>query len=241
MLPSQKEIEVPLLQELARRGGSARPSSVDSSGKNVYESLADHFGLTQEERERLGRYDITKGQNRNIWINDVQYTRRHLVDKGLISNQHRGIWKLTKNAYLLLEKENIGSTQTITKTTSSVPNKSNVTSISSSKNKSFSPSILGVIEGKLKEQKCNNAERNKKIVAERRRLDKCTCQVCGFCLRVNGQFIIEVHHLIPLANHEEKITSIDHLICLCPTCHTMAHKKNPPYTPEEIRVLYTKN
>jgi len=233
MFPSQKDMEIPLLQELARRGGSAKPNSQDASGKNVYESLADYFDLTQEEREQLGRYHITKGQYRNIWINEVQQVRRRLVSQELVSNEKYGTWTITPKACQLLGGKN---EDTITSKIKLI--KPKVVNIQPSNDQKITLSIIEIMEGKLKEQKYVSAERNQKIVVERRRLDKCTCQVCGFCLKINGKFIIEVHHLIPLGNHEERLTNIEDLVCLCPTCHTIAHQKSPPYNLKEIKGLY---
>ncbi|MBJ7901588.1 MAG: hypothetical protein GC158_17100 [Cyanobacteria bacterium RI_101] len=233
MFPSLTDIEIPLLKELAKRGGSVRPSSQDANGKNVYEALADYFGLTQEERERLGRFHTTQRKYRNLWENEVQYVRRNLVDKKLISNKERGVWTITPKAYELLGESSRNITNSKGK-----PVRSQVINLEPLNNQKRPPSIIEVMEGKLKEQKYIGAERNQRIVAERRKLDHCTCQACGFYLKVNGMYVIEVHHLFPLANHTERITNVNDLVCLCPTCHTMAHLKNPPYTIEQIKEIH---
>ncbi len=67
------------------------------------------------------------------------------------------------------------------------------------------------------------------------------CYVCGFNFEKVygkiGQDFIHVHHLIPLSeiNQEYEIDPIKDLRPVCPNCHAMIHRKNPPYTIEEIK------
>ena len=79
--------------------------------------------------------------------------------------------------------------------------------------------------------------RNAKLADERKRLDRYTCQACGFRLQVSGSFVIEVHHLSPLAVSGETETSIEQLVSLCPTCHRVAHLRSRPFSVEELRAL----
>ena len=55
--------------------------------------------------------------------------------------------------------------------------------------------------------------------------------------------LIEVHHLRPLAQRFEgaSLTKLDDLVALCPNCHSVAHRRNPVYTPEEIRDVIANN
>ncbi len=55
MLPKYKEIRIPLLAELSSRGGESRPSDVDSTGRTIYETLADYFNLSIEEVDPIRR------------------------------------------------------------------------------------------------------------------------------------------------------------------------------------------
>jgi len=71
-------------------------------------------------------------------------------------------------------------------------------------------------------------------------IDDYTCQACSFRLEVSeGKFIIEVHHLNPLGElANASLTSIDDLVCLCPTCHRIAHTRpRSPLPLAEIRAL----
>lgn len=93
------------------------------------------------------------------------------------------------------------------------------------------------IEGYARERKCLTHHRNAVIVTECKERDGYACKACGFSLRVNGRSIVECHHLVPLANSGIRVTSVDDLVCLCPTCHRVAHSANPPIPIEEISKL----
>lgn len=70
-----------------------------------------------------------------------------------------------------------------------------------------------------------------------------TCQICGFNFEEKygdkAKMIIEVHHITPVSTIGDNyvIDPINDLIPICPNCHTLAHKKNPPYTPNEIKQM----
>jgi len=84
--PKQREIEIPLLQVLERRGGEATP-------REVYAKVAGSFpDLTQEEQEeRMESYPSTRK-----WWNTVQWVRQKLVEKGEIDGSVRGVWRITQ-------------------------------------------------------------------------------------------------------------------------------------------------
>ncbi|MFM6356828.1 MAG: HNH endonuclease, partial [Planktothrix sp.] len=69
------------------------------------------------------------------------------------------------------------------------------------------------------------------------------CYVCGFDFEnvfgEIGKDFIHVHHLIPLSeiNQEYEVDPIKDLRPVCPNCHAMIHRKNPPFTIEEIKNL----
>lgn len=79
--------------------------------------------------------------------------------------------------------------------------------------------------------------RNPKIVEERKIKDNNTCQACGFCLCIGSRWVIEVHHLNPLAVSGETITKLDDVVCLCPTCHRIAHLRSQPFSVSEIETI----
>jgi len=84
-IPSEKDIESPLLQEIEAAGGEGMPSE-------LYDRVARHFPqLTQADRE--AKYERTL---QLIWQNRVQFARNDLVKKGEIDASTRGIWKITE-------------------------------------------------------------------------------------------------------------------------------------------------
>ena len=101
--------------------------------------------------------------------------------------------------------------------------------------------ILGYEEGKEQIVTTTKHERN----INNRRL--CTalkgykCVVCGFDFeKVYGDIgknFIEVHHATPVSQMEEGhiVDPIKELFPLCPNCHAMIHRKNPPYTIDELK------
>jgi hypothetical protein len=77
--------------------------------------------------------------------------------------------------------------------------------------------------------------RNAGLVKECKKRDSHTCQVCRFKLTVHGRNVIECHHLNPVALSGEREVTINELVCLCPTCHRIAHTRITPLSVEEIR------
>lgn len=68
------------------------------------------------------------------------------------------------------------------------------------------------------------------------------CSVCMVKPRSTYNFvgdILEVHHLEPLAAQSKprKFDPREDLVPLCPNCHRAIHRRNPPYTPKELREI----
>ena len=68
-----------------------------------------------------------------------------------------------------------------------------------------------------------------------------SCAVCGFNFEKTygsiGKNYIQVHHLIPVSSMgvNYQVDPSKDLIPLCSNCHSMVHRKSPPYTPDEIK------
>jgi restriction system protein len=81
---SEREYELPILQELLARGGSGQATEITDA---VGERLKDK--LTERDRENLNSGDIR-------WRNRAQFTRLTLRKRGLLrEDSPRGIWELT--------------------------------------------------------------------------------------------------------------------------------------------------
>lgn len=69
------------------------------------------------------------------------------------------------------------------------------------------------------------------------------CSVCGLDMRdmygkIANQFI-EVHHSIPISEYGgvRQINPQKELFPVCPNCHAMLHRKNPPYSIDELKQI----
>ena len=69
------------------------------------------------------------------------------------------------------------------------------------------------------------------------------CRGCGDKLAEKygpiGTDVIHVHHIVPLSKMDGtyQLNPIKDLIPLCPNCHNIVHKKNPPMEIEELNLL----
>jgi len=70
-----------------------------------------------------------------------------------------------------------------------------------------------------------------------------TCVLCGFdFVAVYGEVMAgftHVHHLNPLSNvgADYEVDPIDDLRPVCPNCHAVLHRREPPYSLDEVRQL----
>ncbi|HWL22391.1 MAG TPA: HNH endonuclease [Ureibacillus sp.] len=95
-------------------------------------------------------------------------------------------------------------------------------------------------EGSVKSVFVNKYERNPLARDRCLEVHGYTCEVCDFDFEDTygeiGKHFIHVHHLVPLSEigEEYEIDPVDDLVPVCPNCHAMLHRKNPPYTVEEM-------
>ncbi len=101
----------------------------------------------------------------------------------------------------------------------------------------------GFAEGASRVQRSIRYERDRRNRATAIALFGCQCQACAldFGDRYGevARGFIEVHHTTPLSALEAD-TIIDparDLVPLCPNCHAVAHRQDPPYSVEEIRAM----
>ncbi len=101
-------------------------------------------------------------------------------------------------------------------------------------------SYTGEVEGNLKLVVSRQYERNpinRKLCLM---LKGYRCSVCGFDFEKFygplGKNYIEVHHLIPVSTMGDnyQVDPVNDLVPLCSNCHSMVHRKSPPYSVEEL-------
>lgn len=98
-------------------------------------------------------------------------------------------------------------------------------------------------EGAVRQVSVNAYERDPK--ARQKCIDYygSSCSICGFDFgRAFGQLgkgFIHVHHLRPISEiaEEYEIDPIKDLRPVCPNCHAMIHRRSPPFSLEEIKML----
>lgn len=93
-------LQLPLLEELERCGGKARPGE-------IYERLAQRMGLSEDALAASRTCD--DGQSYRVFEQQVRWTRQTAVMQGLITNAERGIWELADPAYEKLMRARRGS------------------------------------------------------------------------------------------------------------------------------------
>jgi hypothetical protein len=101
VFPKYKEIQMPLLAEIRKRGGQTRPTAQDQQNRSVYQSLADFFGLsTTAINAKVYEAD---GTERSKWENMVRWARNDLRKLGLLVSPSYGVWAITKEGRDTLE------------------------------------------------------------------------------------------------------------------------------------------
>ena len=96
-------------------------------------------------------------------------------------------------------------------------------------------------EGALVTVKANKYERNQKARRECVAKKGYQCLVCGRDFEATygeiGKNFIHVHHLTPISTigKEYELNVDTDLVPVCPNCHYMLHRKDPPYTIEELK------
>ena len=96
-------------------------------------------------------------------------------------------------------------------------------------------------EGALVTVKANKYERNQKARKECVAKKGYLCLVCGRDFEATygevGKNFIHVHHLTPISSigKEYELNVDTDLVPVCPNCHYMLHRKNPPYTIKELK------
>lgn len=108
----------------------------------------------------------------------------------------------------------------------------------------YEEQILLYGEGQLFREEQYLRKRNRELIIKKKNTSNYTCEVCGLNFESKygaiGRNFIEAHHLISIANGA-RVSSLDDIALVCPNCHAMLHKKNPPYTIDELRrIIETK-
>jgi 5-methylcytosine-specific restriction protein A len=106
--------------------------------------------------------------------------------------------------------------------------------------------IKGLPEGAVKSSFVNRYERSRYNRSMCLNFHGNNCQVCGINFKdIYGEIgdgFIHVHHTIPVSqlNPGYIINPIKDLVPVCPNCHSMLHRRNPPYSVMELQQIIGK-
>lgn len=104
----------------------------------------------------------------------------------------------------------------------------------------FPDEVLDFVEGATKRVVVNAYERDPKARAACLLHHGYSCVVCNFNFSMHfgkiGKDFIHVHHLELISKTKEQhpIDPVKDLIPVCPNCHAMLHRSDPPFTIDEL-------
>lgn len=105
------------------------------------------------------------------------------------------------------------------------------------------PDVTGYPEGALRTLKVDRYERDRRNRAAAVAVHGSSCFACGLDMGTRygevAEGFIEIHHVTPVSQIGEAhvIDPARDLVPLCPNCHAVAHRRNPPLSVDEIRAL----
>ena len=101
--------------------------------------------------------------------------------------------------------------------------------------------VEGFPEGAVQDIKVNRYERDRRNRAAALAIHGSSCLACGLnfgkMYGPSADGYIHVHHVVPISRlgADYVVNPKKDLIPLCPNCHAVAHRRNPPFTVEEIK------
>lgn len=214
--PSYRDIEMPLLKLIFERGGR----EYEMKASDTYIPLGIYFNLSDNDFSK-SRHDVLRdGKPEKYWNNCVQWARSNLSKYGYLKESDHGYWKLSAAGVERAKALPVAWFGGIT-----YPDDINT----------------DIVEGARTVINVNSFERNPK--ARQQCIDHygCYCFVCGFNFvkfyGPRGDNYIHVHHIVPLSNIGQSyiVNPVNDLRPICPNCHAMVHRTDPPCSLEELR------
>jgi len=226
VLPKYADAELPLLRELVRRGGAARPRDLDALGRTVYASLADQFGLSAADRvETTG-----DSEGRPKWERMVRWARQKLLDRGFLTSGKHGFWQVSDDGLAYLRSEQEAQAEAVAAPTDPI-----------FPDEMASASVFP--EGLLRRVYVNAYERSPAARVACIAHYGPTCVVCEFDFESTfgplAAGYIHVHHLVPLSQvgGEYEVDPVTDMRPVCPNCHAVIHLGGACRKIEEVRQL----
>lgn len=107
--------------------------------------------------------------------------------------------------------------------------------------------IVGLPEGEVTRVEVNRYERSPFNRQACITIHGCICKICDFNYENKygtlGKGFIHVHHIVPLSQlgPDYRVNPEKDLIPVCANCHAMIHKRNPPYSVDELKSIISSN
>jgi 5-methylcytosine-specific restriction protein A len=104
--------------------------------------------------------------------------------------------------------------------------------------------LVDTYEGIKKQVTVNKYERSSIARTKCIEAHGCICKICSFNFEEQygdlGKEFIHVHHITPIhsVGKSYKINYVNDLIPVCPNCHAMLHRANPPLSPDKLKEIY---
>jgi len=219
--PGYPEIESALLRYIHDKGGEVK-------AEEVYVPLGLQLGLSSDDMQRTLDQTQGHGGKRPKWENMVQWARNSLAKKSELQRPgegvSRGLWRLTEKGRLRAAK--LGMSQFVP-----------VTSV-------YPDEVTDTVpEGAKRSVLVNVYERNPEGRQKCIKHYGYKCAVCGFDFAERygerGKDFIHVHHLVPLASIAQAyaLDPVADLRPVCPNCHAMLHRTDPPCSIDELKKI----
>jgi 5-methylcytosine-specific restriction enzyme A len=191
---------------------------LSQSGKlhvdEIYDHLAEFFSLTDVEKSMKRSGDL-------LYKHEIRWAKQELVQEGLIARPEmsgRGQWQLFGNGLSAIE---------------SYPDE-------------LSRAVLH-LEGSAIQVLVNRYERNPAARLECLARHGYSCCICNYNFEshfgVIGKNVIHVHHIHPISSVgvEYQLDPIRDLVPICPNCHQMIHRRDPPFSINELKEIMVNN
>ncbi|OGA51638.1 MAG: hypothetical protein A3F74_10650 [Betaproteobacteria bacterium RIFCSPLOWO2_12_FULL_62_58] len=184
------------------------------SPTQAYEALAKKWRLTEREKKQKRSGDF-------LFQHEIRWARQDLVIEGIIERPHtagRGNWRLKAGGYRAPNDHGDEVTR---------------------------ESVF--VEGATTQVLVNRFERNVQAREKCLEVHGYVCKACGIDFEKTyggiGKHCMHVHHVVPIGSvrKEYQLSPEKDLVPLCPNCHYMIHRREPPFTVAEIRAMIRAN
>jgi 5-methylcytosine-specific restriction enzyme A len=176
----------------------------------IYDHLAELFLLTDVEKSIRRSGDL-------LYKHEIRWAKQELVQEGLIARPDvsgRSCWQLFGNGLSAVESR---------------PDELN--------------RAMSYLEGSAIQVLVNRYERNPAARLECLSHHGYSCCVCNYNFEsyfgAIGKNVIHVHHLYPISSigTEYQLDPIEDLVPICPNCHQMIHRRDPPFSINELKAI----